>query len=154
MKKTTIITLLVFITSASFAQSSYRRALGVKFPGGFSVTYKTFVTNTNDIEAQVTVWNKGFRTSGLYEFNFYSFTSAPNLSWFVGPGAHVGFWKTQYQKNYNSSVDLGIDGIIGLDYKFEKAPINVSIDWQPSITLAGNTGFTPAYGGFAVRYTF
>ena len=154
MKRISIITFLVFIVSMSFAQSNYRHALGVKFPGGFSVTYKTFVTTTNNIEAQATVWNKGFRTSGLYEFNFYSFPTAQNLSWFVGPGVHIGFWKAQYQKTYNSSVDLGIDGIIGLDYKFNKTPINVSIDWQPSVTLLGSTGFTPAYGGFAVRYTF
>ncbi len=154
MKKLITLTLLVFITKFSFAQSTYHQALGIKFPAGFSVTYKTFVTDTRNIEAQATVWNKGFRISGLYEFNFYSFKNAEGLAWFVGPGAHIGFWKTQYQKTYNSNADLGVDGIIGLDYKFQKMPINVSVDWQPSVTLLGNAGFTPAYGGLAVRYTF
>lgn len=154
MKKIFFFFLFCFIASISFSQNTYKHALGLKFPGGFSATYKVFVTNTNNIEAQATVWNKGFRLSGMYEFNFYSFPTVENLSWFVGPGAHIGFWKSQYKADYNSNADLGIDGIIGLDYKFPKIPINVSADWQPSVTLAGNAGFTPAYGGFAVRYTF
>jgi hypothetical protein len=134
--------------------SSYNQAIGIKFPGGFSVTYKKFVTDTHSMEAQLTSWNKGFRLAGLYEFNFYTFNDVEGLGWFVGPGAHVGFWKDQYSKDYNSKADLGIDGIIGLDYKFKDIPINVSIDWEPAVTLVGTAGFTPAYGGLAVRYTF
>ena len=150
--------LFVFICTTLFitahTQAPYDRAIGLKFPGGFSATYKQFVTDTRNIEAQVTLWHKGFRASGLYEFNFYAFDEVPELSWFVGPGAHLGFWKNQYKDNYNSSVDFGIDGIIGLDYKIKDAPINVSVDWEPAVTLIGSAGFTPAFGGFAVRYTF
>jgi hypothetical protein len=118
------------------------------------VSYKKFVTNNNSIEGQLTYWNKGFRAAGLYEFNFYSCPAVPSLSLFVGPGVHVGFWKEKYSKDYNSKADLGIDGIIGLDYKFDNIPVNVSIDWEPAVTLVGNAGFTPAYGGLAIRYTF
>ena len=77
-----------------------------------------------------------------------------NLSWFVGPGAHLGFWKSEFKDTYGSQIDLGVDGIIGLDYKFKNAPINVSADWQPAVTLIGSAGFTPAFGGVAIRYTF
>ena len=156
MKKILIVTLLISCTKLSFAQtnSMYHQAIGIKVPGGFSVTYKKFLTQTHNIEAQATIWNKGFRLSGLYEFNFYSFDKVEGLAWFVGPGAHIGFWKQTYQKDYNSKADFGIDGIIGLDYKFKDVPVNVSLDWQPSVTLVGSAGFTPAYGGIAVRYTF
>ncbi|MEP7320189.1 MAG: hypothetical protein ABI921_15640 [Panacibacter sp.] len=153
MKKIITVTLFISITAIGLAQSSYKQAIGIKLPGGYSVTYKKFLTSTNNIEAQATAWNKGFRISGLYEFNFYNL-NAEGLAWFVGPGAHIGFWKNQYKADYNSNADIGIDGILGLDYKFSNIPINVSVDWQPSITLAGSTGFTPAYGGVAVRYTF
>ncbi len=134
--------------------STYKQAIGVKFPGGFSVTYKKFVTDTHSIEGQATVWNKGFRVSGLYEFNYFSFNNVEGLAWFVGPGAHIGFWKDEYSKDYNSKVDVGIDGIIGLDYKFKGIPINASVDWQPAFTLVGTAGFSPVYGGIAVRYVF
>ena len=134
--------------------SAYSQAIGIKFPGGLSITYKKFVTNTNNIEGELTTWNKGLRVAGLYEFNFYSFNQVEGLAWFVGPGAHIGFWKDTVGKSYGSKADLGIDGIIGLDYKFKDLPINVSVDWQPAVTLVGTAGFTPAYGGLAIRYVF
>lgn len=161
MKQTLLAATIAFLFVQAHTQSveieqgtSYKQAIGLKFPLGFSVTYKNFVTNTHSVEAQLTSWNKGFRVAGLYEFNFFSFPSVPSLAWFVGPGVHAGFWKEQYSKTYNSKADLGIDGILGLDYKFDKIPINVSLDWQPAVTLVGSAGFTPAYGGLAVRYTF
>ena len=160
MKKTIIAAILIISVAQLRAQevqissAPYKQAIGLKFPGGFSVTYKKFVTDIHSIEAQLTSWNKGFRLSGLYEFNFYTFKDVDGLSWFVGPGVHVGFWKQQYTKDYNSQADLGIDGILGLDYKFKDIPINVSLDWEPAVTLVGTTGFTPIYGGLAVRYTF
>ena len=153
MKKIIIATLFIVCSKMVFAQAPYNQAIGLKVPGGFSITYKKFLTATNNIEAQATLWHKGFRVSGLYEFNFYNL-NVDGLAWFVGPGAHIGFWKTEFKNDYNSNADLGIDGILGLDYKFTNAPINVSLDWQPSITLAGSAGFSPAYGGLAVRYTF
>lgn len=144
----------LFFTTTAHAQAPYNRALGIKFPGGLSVTYKKFISDTHNLEAQFTAWHKGVRVAGLYEFNFYSFENVPELSWFVGGGAHVGFWKSTYQKTYNSQADIGVDGIIGLDYKFKDLPINVSADWQPAVALIGNVGFTPVFGGLAVRYTF
>ncbi len=148
MRKILFVLLLTTIIITVHAQAPYDRALGLKFPGGFSLTY------TRNLEGQFTLWHKGFRAAGLYEFNFYTFDKVPELSWFVGPGAHVGFWKSEFKKTYGSQIDLGIDGIIGLDYKIKNAPINVSVDWEPAVTLIGSAGFTPAFGGFAIRYTF
>lgn len=132
----------------------YAQALGLKFPGGLSVSYKKFLKSNQNIEAQATFWKKGFRLSGLYEFTFYAFEDVPGLSAFAGPGAHFGFWKSEYKDDINSKIDVGIDGIIGLDYKIPDIPINISLDWQPSIILAGSEGFTPIYGGLGIRYTF
>jgi hypothetical protein len=146
--------LIIFFKNDADAQAPYNRAIGVKIPGGLSLTYKKFVSDTRNIEAQLTAWHQGFRVAGLYEFNFYAFDKLPELSWFVGPGAHIGFWKSAYQKTYNSKADVGIDGIIGLDYKFKNIPLNASVDWEPAVTLVGSAGFTPVFGGIAVRYTF
>jgi hypothetical protein len=157
MKKFTWVFMVLLFSARLNAQlngPAYSQAIGIKFPGGLSLTYKKFVTSTHSTEAQVTSWNKGFRVAGLYEFNFYSFNDVEGLAWFVGPGAHIGFWKNQDGKSYSSQAELGVDGIIGLDYKFKNIPINASVDWQPAVTLAGTAGFTPAYGGLAIRYTF
>src|ERR1041385_6857199 len=126
MKKIALFLFIIVVSVSARAQAPYNRALGLKFPGGLSITYKKFVSDTRNLEAQITSWHEGFRVAGLYEFNFYSFDKVPELSWFVGPGAHIGFWKAAYEKTYDSQVDIGVDGIIGLDYKFKTVPINVS----------------------------
>ena len=49
---------------------------------------------------------------------------------------------------------VGVDGVIGLDYKFRGAPINLSLDWQPSFEFGDNRGFVSSWGGLGIRYTF
>lgn len=154
MKQLTFLTAFLLTTGILSAQEApYKQALGIKFPGGFSFTYKNFVRPTQNIELQANIWQKGFRTSALYEFN-YPITDLDGLRLFFGPGAHVGFWAARYKEQYNNSADIGVDGIIGVDYKFADFPINISVDWQPSIVLIGNSTFTPNIGGLAIRYTF
>jgi hypothetical protein len=50
-------------------------------------------------------------------------------------------------------VAFGIDGVLGLDYKIKGAPLNLSIDWQPSFNFVGYSYFSN-WGGLAIRYTF
>ena len=75
------------------------------------------------------------------------------MKWYVGPGAHVGFYDYYDHNNHVDGTFFGIDGVLGLDYKFNGAPINVSIDWQPSFEFGDYVGFAH-YGGIGIRYTF
>jgi hypothetical protein len=145
-------------THAANAQSmgrNYTTALGVKFyPGAVSI--KCFVKDNNAIEGLGSFWEWGGRITGLYEIHG-PVKGAPGLKWYAGPGIHVGFWNTAYKKRYgNSGSYIGIDGVLGLDYKINKAPVNLSLDWQPSWNF-GNyffSGFDGNWGGLAIRYTF
>ena len=51
-------------------------------------------------------------------------------------------------------ADRVADGVLGLDYKFRGAPINMSIDWQPSFEFGAGRGFVGSWGGLGIRYTF
>jgi hypothetical protein len=144
----------VVLTTACYAQQSpaamatgapeYQAALGVKISAGAAVSYKKFVANTKAIEAQSMFFSRGIRLIGLYEFHFYNIQGVDGLAWYAGPGIHAGF--------YRKSADLGIDGVIGLDYKIKNTPINLSLDWQPSYSLFGDAGLLPQFGGLAIRY--
>ena len=134
--------------------STYNRAIGIKFPGGFAISYKQFLKDNQNVEAQAMFINNGFRAVGLYEWN-WDIQGIDGLRWYVGPGAHIGFWNNDYsKKSNNSNAGIGIDGVIGLDYKISDLPINISLDWQPSIDVIGSTGTGLGYGGIGVRYTF
>ena len=152
--------LLISTASGLFAQSTgseYKTALGVKiFPG--AVTLKHFVSTNIALEGLAYFYNDGFRFTGLYEIHG-NITGANGLKWYVGPGAHFGAWNDRWRKNnksYNgpNNFTFGVDGVIGLDYKFNGVPFNVSLDWQPSINLVGYGRFEAGWGGLAFRYTF
>lgn len=141
--------------AAASAQSNigsheYTTSLGVKFyPGAISI--KHFMTGKNAIEGIGYFWNRGTRITGLYEIH-NDIDGAPGLKWYIGPGAHVGF----YSNRYGGGSSVGVDAVLGLDYKVKEAPINLSLDWQPSFEFGNNygNGFTGNWGGFAVRYVF
>lgn len=158
MKRVLLLAALVIITATTNAQSmgsDYKTAIGLKiYPGALSV--KHFIKSNVALEGIGYFWNYGSRITGLYEFHG-NVVGAKGLKWYAGPGAHIGFWNDRWKKEYpnrNSGVNIGIDGVLGLDYKFKGAPINISIDWQPSLNLIGYNYFEGGWGGIGFRYTF
>ena len=148
------IVILLLISSSAKAQSNigsqeYQTALGVKFYPG-AVSLKHFIKEKAALEGLGYFWNRGLRVTGLYEFH-NDINGVEGLKWYVGPGAHVGF----YSSKYGGGTSIGIDGVIGLDYKIREAPINLSLDWQPSVEFNGDyNGFSGNWGGLAIRYVF
>ena len=165
MKKVlmTLVVVAAFATMPAKAQdlsSDYQTALGVKLWGdGGGISLKHFVGNNNALEGIGYFWRGGTRITGLYEFH-NDIAGAPGLKWYVGPGVHVGFYnRYYYNRNYDNNLRtsgtyIGIDGVLGLNYKFNGAPINLSVDWQPSFEFGDNQGFVGSWGGLGIRYTF
>ena len=154
MKKTVLalVVLITFLQTAATAQSNigsnnYTTAIGVKFyPGAFTI--KHFVNDKHALEGIAYFWNKGTRITGLYEIHA-DIPNASGLKWYIGPGAHIGFYNDKY---YEGRTYIGIDGVLGLDYKIKSAPINFSVDWQPSFEFGDGAGFSGNWGGIAIRY--
>ena len=152
MKKYFLIAVISFFAvTISNAQAPYNKAIGIKFPSGITVTYKNFISDKSSIELQAGFLPDAFRVAGLYEFNFYNLGNVQGLGWYVGPGVHFQAYKNSYQKENNVKSEFGIDGVIGLDYKFNNLPINISADWQPSVALVGNSCGSVAKGGISIR---
>ena len=156
MKKKLMIAGIIMMLGAGAAQAqrnvssqSYKTALGVKFYPG-AVSLKHFVDDKAAVEGLGYFWNRGFRITGLYEIHG-NINNAPGLKWYIGPGAHIGFYDKAY---YDGRTTVGVDGVLGLDYKFKGAPINMSLDWQPSFEFGDGAGFNGNWGGLAIRYVF
>ena len=153
MRKVLILAVAIMaVTISSQAQSmgsSYRTALGVKIWDGAGISLKHFFRENRAGDFIGYFWSQGFRFTGLYEIHG-DFAGAEGLKWYIGPGAHLGF----YNDKNGDGVYIGIDGVIGLDYKFNNAPINLSLDWQPSFEFGDGRGFYGNWGGFGIRYTF
>ena len=150
-----IIFTAAFNAKAQNTGSSYQTALGIKFYPG-AVSLKSFIAPNRALEGLGYFYGDGFRLTGLYEIHG-DIEGAEGLKWYVGPGAHIAVWNDTWKKanpDRNSGVAIGIDGVLGLDYKFKGAPINMSLDWQPSFNFVGYNYFEGGWGGLAVRYTF
>ena len=104
-------------------------ALGVKVWDGGGVSLKHFFNERNAGELIAYFWSQGIRFTGLYEIHG-DITNAAGLKWYIGPGAHVGFIPP-------NTVTAPLSGRrqAGLDYKFNAAPINISL-WQPPSSSA------------------
>lgn len=136
-------------SQGSTNSSSYTTALGVKVWDGGGISLKHFIKENRALEGILYFWDQGVRITGLYEIHG-DINGASGLKWYIGPGAHIGF----YDEHHGDGVFAGIDGVIGLDYKFNGAPINVSLDWQPTIEFGSGRGFYGSWGGLGIRYTF
>ncbi len=155
MRKVFVLSATLFVATIVFGQSkssnspSYKTALGVKVWDGGGISFKHFVSTKNAVELIGYFWSRGTRITGLYEIHS-PISDAGGLQWYIGPGAHVGIYNTKY----GDGAFIGLDGVLGLDYKFKKAPINMSLDWQPSFEFGDNRGFVGSWGGLGIRYTF
>ena len=132
-------------------EKAYNSAIGVKmYPG--AITLKKRIRDEKYLEGIAAFWKRGVRTTVLYEVQASLF-DVDGLNWYYGGGAHVGFYKPK-EKEYTSTPLLGIDGVLGIDYKIKGAPINLSLDWQPSFEFGSGGGGFEGWGGLSVRIAF
>jgi hypothetical protein len=160
MNKCTPVTALLLcacmVLQAQGPGSTYRTALGLKLlPTG--ITMKHFIGHRSALEGITYINSDQFRVIVLYEFHG-AFGQVDGLHWYVGPGLHAGFrtdhWEERHPGDERKGENIGADGVIGLDYKIGKLPLNLSLDWQPALNLAGNQYFEARQGGLGVRFTF
>lgn len=170
LKQVVTILLTVLVFQTGFAQdytldvpkklnevytSPYTKAIGVKmYPS--AISYKQFIKSNKAIEALGYFTLDGLRATVLYE-KYAPIEGVDNLAWYVGYGGHIGIWSEEWKKNnpnHTAGIALGVDGILGLDYKIKGAPLNLSIDWQPSFNFVGSSYFESGWAGIGVRYTF
>ena len=129
----------------------YKVAMGLRLSSAsptlsnsFSVKY--FMDETRAIEGLISIGdNDRFGIGGLYE-KHQLIGGTPDFTWFYGAGGYVGF--------EHGTTFLGPTGIVGLDYKFQNAPVNLSLDWKPELDIIPKINFVPDAFAFTVRFVF
>jgi hypothetical protein len=159
MKKVFTILCLIFIATLAITSSSkaqgYDNAIGGRFGAANGVTFKTTLGENKMLDLIANFRSNNnynyFRITGLYEV-YNKINDVQGLNWYYGIGGSIGSVK---YKPYNSSdLYLSVDGVLGLDYKFVDAPINLSLDWKPAIQLTPDTEFDGSGVGLSLRFTF
>ena len=143
--------LLVFVNA-----QDYNTGIGLRGGPFIGFTIKHFLNEKAAIEGLVSTRWKGVEFTGLYEIHNRAF-KVDRLNWYFGGGGHIGFYNGNYTKwgtTENTYTNIGLDGILGLEYNFLEVPINLSIDWKPAINIVGYKGFWGDNGAFSIRYIF
>jgi hypothetical protein len=148
MKK--IIMFNIFLASISVSNriqaQEYKMALGARFTAAQAtvnnaISFRYFLNENNALEGLLSF--DPVTIGGLYEV--YRPLGAQGFQWFFGGGAYVSF---------DDDDVVGAMGIIGLDYKFPKIPLNISVDWKPELSLVKEVGFEAATVGLGIRFAF
>ena len=160
MKKlvSVLVVLLMVGAAGSVSAQDYKTALGVRLSSSpaivnNSISIKHFVTEKAAIEGLFS-FGDPLAIGALLEI--HEPLGTPGLQWYYGGGAYLGFVKS-YNVNTDkneTNTNFGAQGVLGLDYKFTKVPVNLSIDWKPELNLVTDINFEPAAVGLTARFTF
>lgn len=152
--------LLMAVAVAANAQS-YKSAIGARLGYPFSASFKTFINEKGAIEAfagyRGWTYYHWLNVGATYQHHSSLADVTEGLSWYAGGGASAFFWSFDdgFANDGAGNTSIGILGVVGLDYKFADAPVNISVDWMPSFFVNGyGSGFGGGYGALAVRYVF
>lgn len=151
---------ILMLGSHTIQAQAYTNAIGVRLGYPFSVSYKHFFNENGagELFAGFRSWSGYSWTNigAMYEHH-QPISGVDGLQWYFGGGVAVFFWNYKYSiyDKYNNT-NFGIMGNLGLDYKFENAPINLSLDWVPLFFIGSGdyvySGFQGSYGALSVRY--
>ncbi|MCW5924558.1 MAG: hypothetical protein KIS77_19730 [Saprospiraceae bacterium] len=145
---------------AAFSQKNYTNAIGLRLGYPTSITYKHFISEPGAIEVFAGFRSYSgygwFNAAAAYEHHF-DISGVDGLNWYAGGGVSAFFWNDRDNIFVNNrdykSTSIGVFGVIGLDYKFANAPLNLSVDWMPLVFLNGyGSGFGGGYGALSARY--
>lgn len=133
------------ISLSSFSQE-YSKAIGFRGGGWPGISYKKFLTPDEAVEGIVSFNNNGIQFFGLREYHKPVFLEySENLYFYYGHGAHLGYTTNDYQDKLLNSVSrvlhsfsplVGIDGILGIEYRSPKYPIILAIDYKPFVEFS------------------
>ncbi|WP_162343432.1 hypothetical protein [Cyclobacterium salsum] len=134
---------------------TYATGIGLRAGVSNGLTVKHFIQSDVALEGILHSRWRGLVLTGLYEVH-KDIREVRGLRWFYGGGAHIGSWNSgnTVKRDYSGTTIVGIDGIIGLDFKFADAPINLSLDYKPAFNIINDAGFWGDEVALSIRFTF
>ena len=149
---------LIFFSALLFPAKAqyYEQSAGIRLGGSYGLTYKKFFNETDAVEFLF-----GGRQDGLQLTITYQFNKPLNLSrnetffLYYGAGGHVGYEKyptkslyplndqpfiqpfSEFYYEHRSYFSMGIDALIGMEYRFLTAPLTIGLDIKPYFSFIG-----------------
>ena len=144
-----------FVTSSySISAQSYSSAIGAKLGNGIIASYKKFISDDTALDIFAGIPSSNSLTGGIYYQIHRPIPDIENFFWYYGGGASV-FLVDNSSNNY---IEIGAAGNIGIDYAFNSIPLNLSLDYSPTLVLLSTSNadnkqlFRLGYAYLTARY--
>ncbi|MEO0895444.1 MAG: hypothetical protein AAFY71_03420 [Bacteroidota bacterium] len=145
----------LFLAYPDKLTAQYKSALGVRLGLPNSVSYKQFIKAGQAVEVYVGTRSIYLNASLAYQVHkALKGTPIDGLNWYAGAGIsmivlNLGNGDVRFQDPFYS-----FQAYLGLDYAFEEIPVNLSIDWVPTV-FRGNRSYNRIFwgtGNLSIRY--
>ena len=156
--------------ASTFAQEK-KHAVGARLGLSSGITYQMMVDQFRGYKGFMSFRDGGIQLTALIESYrplYLDFTD--KMYFYTGMGAHIGFtrwqsrnwlWSNPFryypQANYYSIAPvIGLDAIIGMEFRLERIPLTFSLDAKPFFELFGQNIFRLSVFdlGFSVKVHF
>lgn len=159
--------MLLGLAFSAQAQDISKNALGLRLGDndgfGGEISYQRGMGSNNRLEFDLGWRNSkhvdAFKLTGLYQ---WVWNIEGGFNWYAGVGAGVGSWS--YDGPGDPDPDGGsfilAAGDIGIEYNFQEAPIQLSLDFRPELYFGDNRNDLDGYDSFGpdialgIRYRF
>lgn len=154
------VVMLIGLTTIMNAQDISENAIGLRLGSndgfGAEVSYQRRLSDSNRLELDLGWRNSNkinaFKLAGLYQ---WVWNIDGGFNWYAGVGGGLGSWSINNSAVKESGTFVFAAGDIGIEYNFDEAPIQLSLDFRPE--FGGNGYYENNYGSdiaLGIRYKF
>jgi hypothetical protein len=160
--RATICLIFIAYLFSSGVNAQYNTAIGLRIGGTTGIDGKFFTRQSKAIEGIIGWFGNGSSLTVLVEkyssidgglYVYYG--GGPHLAFYNGSGTYYGYFSRDVGYHPNNSLGIGIDGIVGLEYRIPGVPISFSADVKPFLELGAGgyvgTALDPSLG---VKFIF
>jgi len=160
MQKIIFLSLFTILSIFSLEAQQYKTAVGARLGYPFSASIKHYVSENHAVEAYV--GTRGYSSYRWANVSVAYHVHKPleieelgeSFRWYYGVGGSAYFWSwNDGFLDRSANTSFGVQGYVGLEYTFKNIPLNITVDWVPSVFINGfGAGFGGGYGALAARY--
>jgi opacity protein-like surface antigen len=154
--------MLIGLAFSAQAQDIAKNALGLRLGDndgfGGEVSYQKGFSKNNRLELDLGLRNSNhvdaFKLVGLYQ---WVWEIENGFNWYVGFGGGLGSWSYDNGVKTDSGTIILAAGDIGIEYNFQEAPIQLSLDLRPEIYFNSDKYREDSFGpdiAIGIRYRF
>ncbi len=154
--------MLMGLAFTAQAQDISKNALGLRLGDndgfGGEISYQRGLSQDNRLELDLGWRNSNevdaLKLTGVYQ---WVWNIEGGFNWYAGVGGGIGSWSHDYGGNDDSGTFLFAAGDIGIEYNFQEAPIQLSLDARPELYFNSDNyrddNFSPDIA-LSIRYRF